>query len=239
MSKVKVLIFFLAVLILSASPAAAYETSSQRQRIESEVEVKSDVNSQTTIKQEGEQKQIQHIQVEKRIETAKRPAMIRDSSMNEENGEDKKVRTSPTPESKSEKRLENCEQVTERLNKHSAAIKANYEKREANFKRAYDTLTELITRLSTSNVDVSKLQAAADALQAERMQLLVTLDSYLASIDQFKAVACTASSEERRTKFSAVQKARTAYEQQLKKVVEVINSKVKPALVEVKQLFNN
>ena len=228
MTKVKVLIFFLAVLILSASPAAAYETSSQRQLIESEVEVKSDVNSKTTIKQEGEQKQLQRIQVENKTETPKRPAMIRDTT----------AKTSPTPESKSEKRLENCEQVTERLNKHSVAIKANYEKREANFKRAYDTLTELITRLSTSNVDVSKLQAAADALQAERMQLLVTLDSYLTSIDQFEAVACTAS-EERRTKFTAVQKARTAYEQQLKKVVEVINSKVKPALVEVKQLFNN
>lgn len=253
MKKYKVLLLFLALCILTAPSVSAYELNSwQSQEINSESEMTTGSSSSFSSSTEVFQEQSQYStmpsddgdtvirEVYTTTKTVRQKPKYNDTIAESfKNGRIKKViqeeidldngetATSTNPPVQ-------CAEIKGRLTTHVTAFTQNYQQREDKFKRIYQTVSELVTRLQNKGVDATKLQAAATKLQTERAQLLTAADAYSSKAEQISKLSCDAPSGDRRAKFVELRAARQVYDQELRDVRQVINIDVKQALQELR-----
>lgn len=253
MRKFKGLLLFLTLCILTVQGVSAYELNSwQSQEINSESEMKMGSSSSFSSSTEVFQEQSQYSTmpsddddtVTREVHTTtktvrQRPTYKDNLAESGKNGRLKKVTQEEIDLDKGEtatstKPPVQCSEIKGRLVTHVEAFAKNYQQREDKFKRIYQTISELATRLENKGVDASQLQAAATKLQTERAQLLTAADAYSSKAEEISELSCDAPSGDRRARFAELRAARQAYEQELRDVRQVINMDLKQALQELR-----
>ncbi len=220
------------------SQVAAYTvTSTQTQEVSSSTELestsKSSVESSTDVSQEQQQHSNEFTRRKGKDGEQKLPLEGGSKKMEKRQNFGKEDRPEHTA-SPSAKQVTKCEEIKGKVTNHIAAVTNNYQNREDKYKRIYQTVTELISRLSNKGIDVTSLKNAATNLQTERAQLIVAFDAYIAKAEEIKELSCDASSGDRRARFTELRTARQNYENELQDVGSAINTQLKPALQTVK-----
>lgn len=223
MKKALVFYILLAIAIVAVPSVSAYEVvAKQRQEFNSETELKIQNGSSsfnTEVNQEQRQKS-DTPKPHKSEKTQDRPA--------------KPSKGTETPKPSSSPKPVSCEASKTRLTAHATEFKNKYQQKENSYKRVYQVVTELITRLEDTDVDTTALQTAATKLQAERSQFLTAADAYLQKVEQVKNLSCDVSTADRKAKFDELRKARQTFDTEQKDVQAVIKDQIKPALAALK-----
>lgn len=233
---VKYSVFFLILtscILLSSQVTAYTVTSTQTQAVststETNVEVGTTIESSSEVSQEQKQRSGEP-KVRREDATKQR---LQGSTESRENLNIQQVRERRGQAASASATATECAAIKGRLDAHIAAFTKNYQKREEKYKRIYETLQGLISRLQEKGTAVDELLVAATKLQKERMELLASLDSYILTAEQVRGLSCDANSGDRRARFAELRTARDSYEKELRDVVSVINTQVKPALKSV------